>query len=73
MSHIYLLPKFLIVLEDFAIYLLDASLLFFTISRVDLKATTLHANNIQQLLIKKRIALLSVCKSKQEQLGMHKS
>lgn len=73
MSHIYLLPKFLIVLEDFAIYLLDVSLLFFTISRVDLKATTLHANNIQQLLIKKRIALLSVCKSKQEQLGMHKS
>lgn len=73
MSHIYLLPKFLIVLEDFAIYLLDASLLFFTISRVDLKATTLHANNIQRLLIKKRIALLSVCKSKQEQLGMHKS
>lgn len=73
MSYIYPWPKFSIVLEEFAIYLVNVSLLFFSISRVDLASTTLHANNIQQLLIKKCVALLSICKSKHEQLGMHKS
>lgn len=68
--YVCLWPKLLVVLEDFAVYLVDISLLFFSISKMDLKAMILHANNIQQNT--KHIALLSICKSEQEQLDMYK-